>query len=161
MLNLLIGLAIGLGFYVWKSYQINIQLNEILHSLAKIEQIDSLSKIAQVRRKVNRLHYDYHYCQLELNLYHQLIENLPLGYLRISNNNCLIECNLTAKKLLNIKRWESNSLRFFLELVRSYELDQLIQQTRKTQKELVIEWQFFANDSYILEKESFSLFKSL
>ena len=153
MLYFFLGLVIGLSFLAWKSYQVNLQLNEILHSLSQIEQVNSFSKIAQVRRKVNRLNHNFYYTQLELNLYRQLIENLPLGYLRISKNNYLIECNSEAKKLLNIKRWEAQSLRFFLELVRSYELDQLIQQTRKTQKKLVIEWQFFPTNLYLLEEQ--------
>ena len=151
MLYFFLGLVVGLIISLWKSYQINLQLNDILHSLSQIEQVNTFSKIAQVRRKVNLLNDNFYYIQLELNLYRQLIENLPLGYLRISKNNCLIECNSEAKKLLNIERWEPQSLRLFLELVRSYELDQLIQQTRKTQQKLIIEWQFFPTNIYIHE----------
>jgi two-component system phosphate regulon sensor histidine kinase PhoR len=38
--------------------------------------------------------------------------------------------------------------------VRSYELDQLVQQTRKIQQHLVIEWDFFPTTNYILEDKS-------
>ena len=154
MLYFLFGLIIGLSILGWKSYKTNIQLNEILNSLEQIEPVDSLGKIAQVRRKVNRLNHNFYHTQLELQLHHQLIDNLPLGYLRINENNCLIECNLKAKEFLNIQCWEAQSLRFFLELVRSYELDQLIQQTRKTQKSLLIEWQFFPTNNYLLAEEN-------
>jgi two-component system phosphate regulon sensor histidine kinase PhoR len=150
----LLGLILGLSILGWRSYKINFQLNEILNSLSQIEEVGSLGNIAQIRRKVNRLNDNFYYTNKELELHHHLINNLPLGYLRINHDNYLIECNLKAQELLNIKRWQPNYVRFFLELVRSYELDQLIQQTRKTQKELVIEWQFFPDNNYILEAEN-------
>ena len=157
MLYFFIGLGVGLLFFAWKSYLVDRRLNDILHSLSHIENIDGLTKFAQIRRKVNLLNYDFDHVQLELTLYQQLIDRLPLGYLRISSNNCLIACNPEAKELLQIERWESNSVRFFLELVRSYELDQLIQQTRKTQKSLTIEWSFFCQQNYIVDDDSLLL----
>ncbi|NCO74907.1 MAG: HAMP domain-containing histidine kinase [Cyanobacteria bacterium] len=154
MLYFLCGLTVGLILYVWKSYQINVQLTEILHLLSPFEAVDSLSKIAQVRRNVNLLNNQFYYTQLELDLHHYLIKKIPLGYLRIDEENRLIECNEEAKILLHIQRWNPEVLRLFLELVRSYELDQLIQQTRKTQQNLVIEWQFFPTTNYVLEDEN-------
>lgn len=153
MLNFLLGLLVGLVFYFWTVYRTNSQLSEILHSLSEFDSVKSLSKIAQVRRSVNLLNHQFYYTKLELDLYHELISKNPLGYLRIDANNCLIECNEQAKKILHIQRWNPQVLRLFLELVRSYELDQLIQQTRKTQKKLMIEWQFFPTTNYILEEE--------
>ena len=164
MLNFFFGLGVGLLFFAWRSYSVDRRLNEILYSLSDIESIDGLNKFSQLRRKVNRLNNSFYYSKLELKLYQELIECLPLGYLRISRDNYLIECNPEAQKLLQIERWEPNSLRFFLELVRSYELDQLIQQTRKTQKTLTIEWSFFyqqnyvVDDSLLLEQDDRSLF---
>ncbi|BAQ63363.1 cell wall metabolism sensor histidine kinase WalK [Geminocystis sp. NIES-3709] len=154
MLYFLCGLSIGLVICLWKYYQINIQLTDILHSLSQFEPVTSLSKIAQVRRNVNLLNNRYYYTQLELDLHRYLINKINLGYLRINEENCLIECNEEAKKLLHIHRWNPEILRLFLELVRSYELDQLIQQTRKIQQNLVIEWQFFPTANYILEEEN-------
>ncbi len=164
MLNFFFGLGVGLLFFAWRSYSVDRRLNEILYTLSDIENIDGLNKFSQLRRKVNRLNNSFYYSKLELKLYQELIECLPLGYLRISRDNYLIACNPEAQKLLQIERWEPNSLRFFLELVRSYELDQLIQQTRKTQKTLTIEWSFFyqqnyvVDDSLLLEQDDRSLF---
>lgn len=154
MLYFLGGLSIGLLICLWKYYQINIQLTDILDSLSQFEPVNSLSKIAQVRRNVNLLNNRCYYTQLELDLHHYLIKKIPLGYLRINEENCLIECNEEAKKILFIQRWNPEILRLFLELVRSYELDQLIQQTRKMGQKLVIEWQFFPTTNYILEEEN-------
>ncbi|WPF88384.1 HAMP domain-containing sensor histidine kinase [Cyanobacterium aponinum AL20118] len=154
MINFLLGLAIGLFIYFWNVYRANCQLKEILYSLSEFDSVKSLSKIAQVRRGVNLLNNKFYYTQLELDVHHELIRKNPLGYLRIDANNCLIECNEEAKKILYIQRWNPQILRLFLELVRSYELDQLIQQTRKTQKRLTIEWQFFPTANYIAEEEN-------
>ncbi len=113
MLYFFLGFIIGLSIFAWHSYQLNVQLKEILLFLSQVDDVKGLGNIAQLRRKVNRLNHHFYYTQLELKIYHELIDNLPLGYLRISKNNCLIECNLEAKKLLNIQRWEDKSLRFF------------------------------------------------
>lgn len=154
MFNFLLGLFLGLAISVWRAYRVNSQLKEILYSLSEFDSVKSLSKIAQIRRGVNLLNNKFYYTKLELDLYYELINKNPLGYLRIDANNCLTECNEEAKKILYIQRWNPEVLRLFLELVRSYELDQLIQQTRKTQKRLIIEWQFFPTTNYILDEEN-------
>ena len=69
MIYFLFGLAVGLVFFSWKSYSIDRRLNEILDSLSQIENVNGLNKLAQVRRKVNRLNHNHHYIQLELKLY--------------------------------------------------------------------------------------------
>lgn len=153
MLYFLLGLTLGFLICFWKKYQIDAQLTDILRSLSEFEFLDSLSKIDQVRRNVNLLNHRFYYTQLELDLHRHLIDKIPLAYLRVDQENCLIECNEQAKTLLHIQRWNSEILRFFLELVRSYELDQLIQQTRKTQQNLIIEWEFFPTTNYVLENE--------
>lgn len=154
MLYFFFGVCVGLIICLWRNYQINLQLTDILHSLSQFEPVNSLSKLAQVRRNVHLLNDRLYYTQLELDLHHYLLQKIPLGYLRINDENCLIECNATARKILNIQRWNPEILRLFLELVRSYELDQLIQQTRKTQQKLIIEWEFFPTNDNIIESEN-------
>ncbi|MBE9221687.1 HAMP domain-containing histidine kinase [Cyanobacterium stanieri LEGE 03274] len=151
MIQFIFGLVIGLGFFFWKQRQINKQLNNVLHSLSNFEQIPSLSKISQVRRSVNLLNEDYNLLLAERDLFKHILNTVPFGYLRIDADNHLIECNTQAKKILSIQRWNPKKSRFFLELVRSYELDQLIQQARKTGYKLSIKWDFFPTSNYILD----------
>ena len=156
MLAFLLGLLIGIGVFVRKQYQTDRQLTEMLQILSQFDKFDivnSLPKIAQVRRNINLLNQKLQDTQLELDLYRCLLEQAPVGYLRIDKENHLIECNQEAKKLLCIQRWQSGQFRFLLELVRSYELDQLIQQTRKTKQHLIIEWQFFPSNDYALDSD--------
>jgi hypothetical protein len=65
-----------------------------------------------------------------------------VGYLQVDEENRLLWCNEQARQLLQIDRWEPGQLRLLLELVRSYELDQLIEQTRYRQQPDIREWVF-------------------
>jgi two-component system phosphate regulon sensor histidine kinase PhoR len=65
-----------------------------------------------------------------------------MGYLQVDEENQLLWCNQQARKILYLQRWQPGQVRLLLELVRSYELDQLIEQTRDWQKPQVQEWVF-------------------
>jgi two-component system phosphate regulon sensor histidine kinase PhoR len=72
----------------------------------------------------------------------RLLQVAPLGYLQVDEENRLLWCNEQARQLLQIDRWEPEQLRLLLELVRSYELDQLIERTRHRQQPDICEWVF-------------------
>ncbi len=59
-----------------------------------------------------------------------LSHHLPWGYLRVDENNIVLECNPAAQRLLRIHHWQPG-IKLLLEWVRSYELDQLIESTRQ------------------------------
>ena len=146
----LLGLIIGLIICFWQKYRLNLQLKEIANSLSQFEQIESLPLISLLRRSINLLNRQYQASQLELEIHQNLLEKIPIGYLRIDEENQLIWCNQEAQNLLKIERWQPQTVRLFLELVRSYELDRLIQQTRKTQQNLLIEWQFYPDNHLLI-----------
>lgn len=146
--SFLLGLMIGLSICFWKQYQFNYQIKKILSSLSQFEQVNSLSSISLLRRTLNIFTREYKTLQLELKTQQYILENSPIGYLKIDDENQLIWCNQEAKKLLKIERWQPNELRLFLELVISFELDRLIQQTRKTQEILTLEWDYYPNDNF-------------
>lgn len=153
MIYFFLGLIVGILILWWWQKKINRQLHQILVSLSQFEQIPSFSKVSQVKRSVNLFTKDYQYLLAEKELCQKIINQAPVGYLRIDSENHLIDCNKQAQKLLLIERWQPERRRLFLELVRSYELDQLIQQTRKTQQSLSIKWQFFPTPNYVLEED--------
>ena len=69
-------------------------------------------------------------------LAYTLLQQAPVGYLEVDEENQLLWSNTLACQMLGIpynKADEPTSPRLLLELVRSYELDQLIEATRKTQ----------------------------
>lgn len=153
LMPFLLGLIIGLGICFWKQYQFNRQLKEILTSFSQEEQVKSLSAISLIRRTVKIFQRQYDNLQRELELYIYLLDNASIGCLRIDQQNQLIWCNKQARELLKIKNWPPQNPRLFLEFVRCYELDQLIQQTRKTQQNLSIEWQFYPGNTCLLKPQ--------
>ncbi|MDB9535128.1 PAS domain-containing sensor histidine kinase [Dolichospermum planctonicum CS-1226] len=88
---------------------------------------------------VNRQRQDL---QQSLSTYQELLDFAPLGYLQVDEENQLLWCNQQAREILHLQRWQPGQVRLLLELVRSYELDQLIEQTRDWQKPQVQEWVF-------------------
>ncbi|MEN9216371.1 MAG: ATP-binding protein [Gloeomargarita sp. HHBFW_bins_162] len=73
----------------------------------------------------------------------QMIEALPCGCLVVDEENQLLLCNPAAQSLLCLQRWQPDQPRLLLELVRSYELDQLIERTRTQSTPCVTEWAFY------------------
>lgn len=59
-----------------------------------------------------------------------LSAQLPLGFIQVDQNNLVLRCNGVAQNLLRIENWRPD-IKVLLEWVRSYELDQLVQQTRQ------------------------------
>ncbi|MCS7031863.1 MAG: ATP-binding protein [Gloeomargarita sp. SKYG116] len=76
----------------------------------------------------------------------EIIEHLPWGCLVVDEDNQLLWCNPAARTLLGLERWRPTKPRLLLELVRSYELDQLIERTRRRQGAQVIEWDFYPSE---------------
>jgi len=73
----------------------------------------------------------------------EMIQGLPWGCLVVDEENQLILCNPAARELLSLHRWQPEQPRLLLELVRSYELDQLIQRTRSHTTPCTEEWAFY------------------
>lgn len=81
--------------------------------------------------------------QAELNEVNGILEHSPLGYLKVDQENRLLWCNTKARELLGIERVTySSSPKLLLAIARSYELDQLVEQTRTTQTECQKQWTF-------------------
>jgi two-component system phosphate regulon sensor histidine kinase PhoR len=82
--------------------------------------------------------------QAESYNWQQIINQLPLGYIQVDDENRLVFCNTPACNLLGIPKCSESAAnrRLLLQLVRSYELDQLIQQTRSDRQNHQAEWVF-------------------
>lgn len=87
----------------------------------------------------------------------QILQHAPIGFLQVDEDNQLVWCNARACALLSIEQPPLKRPRLLLELVRSYELDQLIEQTRNTQKSCQQEWTFHpvcADQSRLSQQQS-------
>lgn len=139
-----LGLVIGLGVYVSQQYRFKRQLKQTLrfHSNREDGEI-SLPLKSLIRRELNDLEHQRQRLEQEQQVWRDLIEQAPIGYLQVNDENQLLGCNQTARDLLHIETRRSLEVRLLLELVRSYDLDVLIEETRSSQRSQTKEWIFY------------------
>ncbi|MEO0834718.1 MAG: HAMP domain-containing sensor histidine kinase [Cyanobacteria bacterium J06642_3] len=142
-LNFLMGLAVGLGIYVLQQYRFKRQLKNTLRSYAREDGEVSLPLQSLIRRELSDLDRQRKKLERDKQAWQDLIEQAPIGYLQVDAENQLLGCNLTAKELLRIDSRRSLRVRLLLELVRSYDLDLLIEETRRSQRSHTKEWIFY------------------
>ena len=139
-----LGLAIGLGIYVSQQYRFKRQLKQTLRSHSNREDGEiSLPLKSLIRRELNDLKHQRQRLEQEQQVWRELIEQAPIGYLQVNEENQLLGCNQTARDLLHIEPRRSLEVRLLLELVRSYDLDVLIEETRSSQRPQTKEWIFY------------------
>ena len=143
-IDFVLGLAIGLGVYVIQQYRFKRQLKQTLrfHSNREDGEI-SLPLKSLIRRELNDFKHQRQRLEQEQQVWRDLIEQAPIGYLQVNEENQLLGCNQTARELLRIESRRSLEVRLLLELVRSYDLDVLIEETRSSQRSQTKEWIFY------------------
>ncbi len=142
VLAFFLGLTIGMGLWFWQVNKIHRQLQQLLRALQGDSSKISLPIFPHLRREITRQQQQREELQAQLKTYQELLQAAPLAYLQVDEENQLLWCNEQARQLLGLQRWEPGQVRLLLELVRSYELDQLIEQTRLEQQPQVREWVF-------------------
>ncbi|MEB3225907.1 MAG: PAS domain-containing sensor histidine kinase [Synechococcus sp.] len=129
--------------FIWQQRQKQ-QVRQMLYSYGEHPSDDLLfAPLSSVRRELKSLYEEKKELRAELDQWYRVVEQAPFGYLRVDMDNQLLLCNPKARQLLRLNRWQPGQIRLLLELVRSYELDQLIETTRKTRMAQSQEWEFF------------------
>jgi len=143
-LEFFLGLTVGIGIYIWQQHRFERQLKNTLNSFAAHdEQEVSLPLHSLIRRELTDLNRQRQKLERDKQTWQELIEQAPIGYLQVDDENQLLGCNQAAKELLRIDPRRSLRVRLLLELVRSYDLDHLIEKTRKSQQPQEKEWVFY------------------
>ncbi|AFY46748.1 histidine kinase [Nostoc sp. PCC 7524] len=142
LLGFFLGLAVGIGFWIWQQVQLNRYLWQLLQPLNSRSSKLALSWLPRLRQEITTLKQQRQDLQQSLQTHQDLLDVAPVGYLQVDEENQLLWCNQQAQKMLYLQRWQPGQVRLLLELVRSYELDQLIEQTRDRQKAQTKEWVF-------------------
>ncbi|AFZ45243.1 PAS/PAC sensor signal transduction histidine kinase [Halothece sp. PCC 7418] len=141
------GLFLGLLIGYWQKRSSQKKLRQLLKDLSDQHPENiSLPLSNRLRREILRIQAHADQLQNQLELWQDLIEVAPIGYIQVDEENQLLWCNQQARQLLRLDRWKQGQVRLLLELVRSYELDQLIEETRKTQHPQIQEWVFHTTD---------------
>lgn len=144
MWQFFLGVAIASSFFLWYQYK---QTQKIIQLVSELQNVDSddiasFSLMSRFRRAIHQsLRYQERLAH-DLKINEELLMAAPVGYLQVDEEDRLIVCNQQALEILNIQRWQPTRPRLILELVHSYELDQLIVQTRDRQSPEVKEWVF-------------------
>ncbi len=142
LLGFFLGLAVGIGFWVWQQVQLNRYLGRLFRPLTSHSYNMVLLLIPGLRQEIAMVKQQRQDLQQSLQTYQDLLNFAPVGYLQVDEENQLLWCNQQAQKILYLQRWQPEQVRLLLELVRSYELDHLIEQTRDLQKPQTAEWVF-------------------
>ncbi len=142
LLAFLLGLALGIGFWFWQQHRFHRKLRQMLGVLQTDSSSTSLPVLSRLRREIAIANQHREELEEELLVRKRLLEVAPLGYLQVDEENQLLWCNEQSRKWLQIDPWEPGQVRLLLELVRSYELDQLIEKTRRRQEPDIYEWVF-------------------
>ncbi len=156
----LLGLALGIGFCLWQQNRLYRQLQQIVGLLPTSVEAKTLPLVARLRQGIVPTNQHLLDLEIQLQTWQQLLREAPVGYLQVDEENQLIWCNAQARSLLQIHRWEPRQIRLLLELVRSYELDQLIEHTRQQQQPQSQEWMFHpacSDATAMSEMQSFTL----
>ncbi len=144
MYSFILGFLLGIILLLWNRYRLKAQLKDVLTASPDTEELlGALPALTLIKREIVYIQQQYDQQQRELNLKQHILDIAPIAYLRVDEENQLLWCNRQAQTLLQIDRWQPGQVRLLLELVRSYELDQLIEQTRQSQTPQVSEWTFY------------------
>ncbi len=142
LLRSFLGLAVGIGFPVRHQVQPSRYLGRLLRPLTSHSYNMGLLLIPGLRQEIAMVKQQRQDLQQSLQTYQDLLDFAPVGYLQVDEENQLLWCNRQAQEILYLQRWQPEQVRLLLELVRSYELDHLIEQTRDLQKPQTGEWIF-------------------
>ncbi|QSJ16985.1 PAS domain-containing sensor histidine kinase [Nostoc sp. UHCC 0702] len=142
LLGFFLGLAVGIGFWIWQQVQLHRYLGRVYNPLTSHSAKVVLPLIPRLRRQIAMVKQQQQEWQQSLQTYQDVLDFAPIGYLQLDEENQLLWCNQQARDILYLERWQPGQVRLLLELVRSYELDRLIEQTRDRQKPQTKEWIF-------------------
>ena len=104
----------------------------------------SLSVTSQLLRSLDLLRQRNLFLEEQLSDWKAIASILPVGYLQVDEDNQLIWSNAPALELLDIQDYDMDEPRLLMEVVRSYDLDSLIDQARSSNKVCQREWNHYA-----------------
>lgn len=155
ILDFLLGLVIGLGLLCWQQFRQRQRLNRLLRELRAADVEPSpFSATSQLALTVARQQRTQQQLESEVATYRSILDAAPMGYLQLDDENRLVWCNREARSLLDIPPAppsQPDNPRLLLELVRSYELDDLVEQARNSKTLCQKDWVFYPVSPDVLQ----------
>ncbi|MEM6451089.1 MAG: PAS domain-containing sensor histidine kinase [Cyanobacteria bacterium P01_D01_bin.105] len=148
MLGFVIGLSVGLGLLVLYRRRDDAKLKRLLSRLEDRQPLSTLGVDAQLASAIHERKVQAEELAEQLQDFRRALELAPVGYLQVDEENRLLWCNRKAQEYLDIKPSDVvvptayGPPKLLLAIVRSYELDQLVERTRLTQAVCDARWTF-------------------
>lgn len=161
VLGFLLGLTVGLGLLLWQRSRFNSRLRALVKKLGTDAVDNSLSSTSQLGMAIAQFKEVQYHLDQRIETYWQILQSAPIGYLKVDDENRLVESNFQARTLLGINEENRSAKpRLLLELVRSYELDDLIDQARNVDQRCQQDWMFYSvsdDPAQLSEQHSYAL----
>lgn len=157
----LLGLTLGLLLWASQRSRSEAKVKHLLKDL-KPDAVESpLSSTSQLSLAIARQQQVQRQLEQEIENFRLILNSAPLGWLQVDDEDRLLWCNHQARELLGITPEQCIKLpRLLLELVRSYELDQLIAQARSSHQPFQYDWSFYPvspDPSKLFQKQPYAL----
>jgi len=144
ILGFLLGLSIGIALLLWQRSRLLKRLRDLLRDVRLAPSSPNIygnaTQLALALTRQQRIQSDL---TDRLDQCMTILSVAPIGYLQLDDENRLVWCNGQARSLLGIPQAPETTPRLLLELVRSYELDELVEQVRETQQPCQRDWTFY------------------
>ena len=141
------GLAVGLCLLAMYKHQYDTKLKGLLRRIEDRQPLPTLGVDAQLASAIYDREAQTEELTKQIKEFRQLLEMSPVGFLQVDNESRLLWCNQKAQEYLDIQQRdakppENEQPKLLLAIVRSYELDQLVEQTRSKQTICEARWTF-------------------
>ena len=141
------GLSVGLGLWYWSSVRSQRQLGRLVRLFPSQSYNATTPLQVRLRKAVQFQQQSEQSLHQRLSVWQTILQSAPVGYLEVDEENHVYWHNAKAAVLLNIEPHRDGSTlkqRSLLQMVRSYELDQLIESVRQYQTPQCQEWTLHA-----------------
>jgi two-component system phosphate regulon sensor histidine kinase PhoR len=144
VLGFLVGLSVGLVILAFYRVRYGKKLRQLLQKLRVQSTSQSMPYESQIASAIATQTSAVNDLNAQIADFQQILRLAPLGYLHLDDENRLIWANTKACDLLGFKPPDLETPRLLLAIVRSYELDHLVEQTRQTQRMCQQDWTFYS-----------------
>lgn len=142
IVGLSIGLCFGLAMLLASRRRDNAKLKRLLSRVEERQPLPDIGYDAQLASAIASQQAQSETLNEQLQDLRGVLKNAPLGYLQVDEENRLLWCNQRAQEFLDIDQGDYAQPRLLLAVVRSYELDQLVERTRRRQMPCEACWTF-------------------
>ncbi|MEL6777128.1 MAG: ATP-binding protein [Cyanobacteria bacterium J06597_16] len=160
MLEFIVGLAVGLILLIVGRRRDSEKLRRLFSRVEDRQPLPDLGYDTQLASAIATRQAQAATLSEQLQDFRQVLQNAPVGYLEVDEENRLLWCNHRAQEYLDIDQGDYAQPPLLLAVVRSYELDQLVDRTRKRQEICESCWTFNSistDPSNYLERPAYPL----